>query len=116
MSEDFSLKAGLFREIDALLVDQAKAQRTILASNTSSISLTKLASNVSNPANFVGMHFFYPVPVMQLVESHANRRSKSSAHFKLRMRHLRRWKLWHRRWENKQSRAQTCPGSFRTGS
>ena len=40
----------------------------ILASNTSSISITELAANVKNPSRFVGMHFMNPVPVMKLVE------------------------------------------------
>lgn len=40
----------------------------ILASNTSSISVTRLAAETANPEKFIGMHFMNPVPVMQLVE------------------------------------------------
>jgi 3-hydroxybutyryl-CoA dehydrogenase len=61
--ESFDVKASVFRELDRLLAPQA-----ILASNTSSISITKLAGTTSRPARFIGMHFMNPVPVMQLVE------------------------------------------------
>lgn len=67
VNENYNLKSKIFQEIDALLVDQKKEKEIILASNTSSISLTKLASNVSSPENFIGMHFMNPVPIMQLV-------------------------------------------------
>ena len=67
VTEDYDLKSKIFKEIDALLVETGKEKDVILASNTSSISLTKLASNVSNPENFIGMHFMNPVPIMQLV-------------------------------------------------
>jgi 3-hydroxybutyryl-CoA dehydrogenase len=61
--ERFELKSELFRELDRILKPEA-----ILASNTSSISVTKLAAQTSRPAQVIGMHFFNPVPVMQLVE------------------------------------------------
>lgn len=61
--EDFAVKAEVFRKLDGLLPDSA-----ILASNTSSISITKLAGVTRRPDRFIGMHFFNPVPVMQLVE------------------------------------------------
>ncbi len=61
--EDFDTKARLFREVDRLVGSDA-----ILASNTSSISITKLAAATSRPERFIGMHFMNPVPVMQLVE------------------------------------------------
>jgi 3-hydroxybutyryl-CoA dehydrogenase len=61
--ESFDVKASVFRELDRLLGPQA-----ILASNTSSISITKLAGTTSRPEKFIGMHFMNPVPVMQLVE------------------------------------------------
>jgi 3-hydroxybutyryl-CoA dehydrogenase len=67
VNEDYNLKSRIFKDIDELLVEQGREQDMILASNTSSISLTKLASNVSNPSNFIGMHFMNPVPIMQLV-------------------------------------------------
>jgi 3-hydroxybutyryl-CoA dehydrogenase len=49
-------------------VDAAAPEHAILASNTSSISITKLASQTQRPERFIGMHFFNPVPVMKLVE------------------------------------------------
>jgi 3-hydroxybutyryl-CoA dehydrogenase len=61
--ESLPAKEALFREIDGLLASEA-----ILASNTSSISITRLAAATSRPDRFIGMHFMNPVPVMQLVE------------------------------------------------
>ena len=58
-----ALKAGIFRRVDPIVRPD-----TILASNTSSVSITRLASSVSQPGRFIGMHFFNPVPVMRLVE------------------------------------------------
>jgi 3-hydroxybutyryl-CoA dehydrogenase len=62
-TEKFAVKAEIFRDLDRIL--SAKA---ILASNTSSISITKLAAQTKRPEQVIGMHFFNPVPVMQLVE------------------------------------------------
>ncbi|MFP5237017.1 MAG: 3-hydroxybutyryl-CoA dehydrogenase [Acidobacteriota bacterium] len=62
-SERFEIKAELFRDLDRILPADA-----ILATNTSSISITKLAAQTKRPAQVIGMHFFNPVPVMQLVE------------------------------------------------
>ena len=56
-------KVELFRKLDALLPPHA-----ILASNTSSISITQLAASTKRPAQFIGMHFMNPPPVMQLIE------------------------------------------------
>jgi 3-hydroxybutyryl-CoA dehydrogenase len=61
--EDVALKLEIFRELDRICKDGA-----ILASNTSSISLTKIAAATRRPGHVIGMHFFNPVPVMQLVE------------------------------------------------
>jgi 3-hydroxybutyryl-CoA dehydrogenase len=61
--ESFDVKVSVFRELDRLLGPEA-----LLASNTSSISITKLAGTTSRPERFIGMHFMNPVPVMQLVE------------------------------------------------
>ena len=61
--ENFELKKKVFSTIDEAAPDKA-----ILASNTSSISITKLAATTSRPEKFIGMHFFNPVPVMKLVE------------------------------------------------
>ena len=62
-SEKFEIKQQLFRELDELC-----PKETILASNTSSISITKLAGQTKRPDRVIGMHFFNPVPVMKLVE------------------------------------------------
>jgi 3-hydroxybutyryl-CoA dehydrogenase len=62
-TENPELKFKLFKELDSL----AKPG-TILASNTSSISLTKLAAATSRPDKVIGMHFFNPVPLMSLLE------------------------------------------------
>jgi len=62
-SERFDLKADLFRSLDRILPETA-----ILATNTSSISITKLAAQTQRPKQVIGMHFFNPVPVMTLVE------------------------------------------------
>ena len=61
--EDEKVKGEVFRALDGLLGPTA-----ILASNTSSISITKLAAVTKRPDRFVGMHFMNPVPVMKLVE------------------------------------------------
>jgi 3-hydroxybutyryl-CoA dehydrogenase len=61
--ESLDVKVAVFGELDKLLAPEA-----ILASNTSSISITKLAGATSRPESFIGMHFMNPVPVMQLVE------------------------------------------------
>ena len=62
-SEKLDVKLGIFRELDEVL-----GQDAILASNTSSISITKLAAVTTRPEQVIGMHFFNPVPVMGLVE------------------------------------------------
>ena len=62
-SEDTSLKLKLFSELDGLAPETC-----ILASNTSSISITRIASATKRPGRVIGMHFMNPVPVMKLVE------------------------------------------------
>ena len=62
-TENLDLKLRIMKQIDELV-----GPETIIASNTSSISITQLAAMVSNPSRFIGMHFFNPVPVMALVE------------------------------------------------
>ena len=62
-SERFEIKADLFRDLDAMCRPEV-----ILSSNTSSISITKLAAVTKRPDKVIGMHFFNPVPVMKLVE------------------------------------------------
>jgi len=61
--EDAAVKADLFRRADAALPPSA-----VLASNTSSIPITSLAAATARPDRVIGMHFFNPVPVLQLVE------------------------------------------------
>ncbi len=62
-TENVELKLSIFEQLDELC-----PAKTILASNTSSISITKIAAVVSNPERVIGMHFMNPVPVMKLVE------------------------------------------------
>ena len=62
-TENIDLKLKIFREID----ENTKPE-TILASNTSSISITKIASTTKSPDKVIGMHFMNPVPIMKLVE------------------------------------------------
>ena len=62
-TENLELKLNIFRQLAALA-----GERTILATNTSSISITRLAAATKLADRVIGMHFFNPVPVMQLVE------------------------------------------------
>ncbi|MFC3414740.1 3-hydroxyacyl-CoA dehydrogenase family protein [Algoriphagus hitonicola] len=62
-TENMSIKLDLFKKIDYLAPKSA-----ILASNTSSISITKIASATQRPTQVIGMHFMNPVPVMKLIE------------------------------------------------
>jgi 3-hydroxybutyryl-CoA dehydrogenase len=62
-TEKFEIKTEIFRDLDRLARPEV-----ILASNTSSISITKLAALTKRPDKVIGMHFFNPVPVMKLVE------------------------------------------------
>ena len=62
-TEKFEIKTEIFRDLD-----RSAAPDVLLASNTSSISITKLAAVTKRPGKVIGMHFFNPVPVMKLVE------------------------------------------------
>ena len=62
-TENLELKLRILRQID-----ERSGDHTVIASNTSSISITHLAAVLKRPDRFVGMHFFNPVPVMALVE------------------------------------------------
>jgi len=62
-TERFEIKSAIFRDLDRILPPEA-----ILATNTSSISITRIAAQTNRPEQVIGMHFFNPVPVMKLVE------------------------------------------------
>src|SRR5215510_5016193 len=62
-TEKFEIKTEIFRDLDRICRPEV-----VLASNTSSISITKLAAATKRPDKVIGMHFFNPVPVMKLVE------------------------------------------------
>ena len=62
-TENLELKLRILRQVDALV-----AADTVIATNTSSISITQLAAVVNHPERFIGLHFFNPVPMMQLLE------------------------------------------------
>ena len=62
-TEKFDIKADIFRDLDRITKPDV-----ILASNTSSISITRIAALTKRPDKVIGMHFFNPVPVMKLVE------------------------------------------------
>ncbi|MBA3904324.1 MAG: 3-hydroxybutyryl-CoA dehydrogenase [Rhodocyclaceae bacterium] len=62
-TENLDLKLKIFRQLDEIAPAQA-----VIASNTSSISITRLAASTKRPGKVIGMHFFNPVPVMALVE------------------------------------------------
>lgn len=63
VTENITLKSKIFQQLDTITKPEA-----ILASNTSSISITTLAAQTKRPTQVIGMHFFNPVPVMKLVE------------------------------------------------
>jgi 3-hydroxybutyryl-CoA dehydrogenase len=62
-TENFDIKKGIFEKLDSIA-----GADTILSSNTSSISITKIAAVTKRPDKVIGMHFFNPVPLMKLVE------------------------------------------------
>lgn len=62
-TENAVLKTGIFKELDAVC-----SEETILASNTSSISITQIAAATNRPDKVIGMHFMNPVPIMKLIE------------------------------------------------
>lgn len=63
ISEDMEIKKEIFRQLDQLCKPEA-----ILATNTSSLSITEIAAVTNRPGQVIGMHFFNPVPAMKLVE------------------------------------------------
>ena len=71
--EDFETKRQILQGLDEVVSDDC-----ILATNTSSLSVTRLAGCVSRPGHFIGMHFFNPVPAMKLVEVVSGMRTTDS--------------------------------------
>ena len=71
--EDLEVKREILEKLNKIVSDDC-----IIATNTSSLSVTRLASFVSRPGHFVGMHFFNPVPAMKLVEVVAGLRTTDS--------------------------------------
>ena len=74
-TENLELKLRILRQIDSLV-----SADTVIATNTSSISITQLAAVVSHPERFVGMHFFNPVPLMGLLEVIRGLQTGDAAH------------------------------------
>ncbi|WP_341644236.1 3-hydroxybutyryl-CoA dehydrogenase [Thauera sp. SDU_THAU2] len=77
-TENLQLKLDLFARLDAAMRPDA-----ILASNTSSISITKLAAATQRPSQVIGMHFFNPVPMMALVELISGLQTSAETHDKV---------------------------------
>ncbi len=71
--EDIELKQAILEKLDGIVGDDC-----IIATNTSSLSVTRLAAFVSRPGHFIGMHFFNPVPAMKLVEVVSGMRTTDS--------------------------------------
>ncbi len=72
--EDLEIKRGLFRQLE-----KAASPSTVLATNTSSLSITRIADDIARPERVIGLHFFNPAPVMPLVEVIAGSRSDAAA-------------------------------------
>jgi 3-hydroxybutyryl-CoA dehydrogenase len=77
-TENFDLKVKILKQVNDLVSDDV-----IIASNTSSISITKLAAVVTRPERFIGMHFFNPVPMMALVEVIRGLQTSDDTHAKV---------------------------------
>ncbi len=75
VAEDMEVKLGIFKELDVVCKPEA-----ILATNTSSLSITEVAAATSRPGKVIGMHFFNPVPVMKLVEVIKGQRTEDEVH------------------------------------
>ncbi|MGF6955443.1 3-hydroxybutyryl-CoA dehydrogenase [Paraburkholderia youngii] len=74
VTENVEIKLGILKRIESLANDKA-----VIATNTSSISITTLAASLEDPSRLVGMHFFNPVPTMQLVEIICGLQSSAAA-------------------------------------
>jgi 3-hydroxybutyryl-CoA dehydrogenase len=102
-TENIELKKKLFRELD-----QAARPGAILASNTSSISITLLAAATSRPDQVIGMHFMNPVPLMKLVEIIRGLQTSDAVYEP-------RWR-WPASSARRRSPARTARASWSTGS
>lgn len=71
--ESHSIKSELFKTLETVVADSC-----LIATNTSSLSVSALASNLKRPENFLGLHFFNPAPIMKLVEVIAGLRTQPS--------------------------------------
>ena len=89
-TENSELKFKIFGDLDRIAGENA-----ILATNTSSISITEIAARTKRPEQVIGMHFMNPVPVMKLVEIIRGRHP---------MRRRRRWSISARSWARRRSR------------
>lgn len=78
IAEDMSVKVEIFKELDAICKPEA-----ILATNTSSLSITQVAAATQRPGKVIGMHFFNPVPVMKLVEVIKGQLTENEVHAKI---------------------------------
>ena len=77
VKEDFNIKVDVFKKLDMICKNE-----TILASNTSSISITKLGNKINRSSQIIGMHFMNPVPMMKLVEViNGEKTSKQTSEF-----------------------------------
>jgi 3-hydroxybutyryl-CoA dehydrogenase len=95
--EDLSIKQQLFAELEALV-----SEETLLASNTSSISISAIAAKLKDPSRLFGLHFFNPAPVMKLVEVIAGIQTNPE--------HVEQAVKLCRQWGKKPVRAQSSPG------
>ena len=77
-TENLELKLRILKQIDDLV-----GENTLIATNTSSISITQLAAVLRQPARFIGMHFFNPVPMMALVEVIRGLQTSDATHAKV---------------------------------
>ena len=102
-TENPKTKAEIFRALD-----RATKPGAILASNTSSISITQIAAETERPAQVIGMHFFNPVPVMKLVEIVRGLEPQT--------RRFGRSTTSRKSSARRPSRSMTTPASSRTGS
>ena len=78
-TENLPIKLKIIKQIEESVVED-----TIIATNTSSISITQLAATLKQPSRFIGMHFFNPVPVMTLVELISGLQTSDQTHAKVR--------------------------------